>query len=238
MNTVIYPASERGGADFGWLNARHSFSFGQWYDPAKIHFGALRVLNDDIVKGGGGFPAHPHDNMEIVTIPLQGALAHKDSTGGQGRISSGDIQIMSAGTGIRHSEYNASENEEVNLLQVWVFPKVANITPRYDQKTFEKRHRLNKWQIIVSPDENEKALWINQDSQFALTNLEAGQAIRYHVKYKGNGVYLFVIEGTITVEGNTLNRRDAAGIYDVNSVEIQALQQSEILAIEVPMKIH
>jgi redox-sensitive bicupin YhaK (pirin superfamily) len=237
MNTVIYPASERGGADFGWLNARHSFSFGQWYDPAKIHFGALRVLNDDIVKAGGGFPAHPHDNMEIVTIPLHGALAHKDSTGGVGKISSGDVQIMSAGTGIRHSEYNASENEEVNLLQVWVFPKVANIKPRYDQKSFEITNRQNKWEIIVSPDEKDNALWINQDARFALTNLEPAKKVTYHVRYKGNGVYLFVIEGAIEVEGTTLNRRDGAGIYDTDSVVIQALQQSEILAIEVPMNI-
>lgn len=235
MKTLVFPASERGGADFGWLKARHSFSFGQWYDPAKLHFGALRVLNDDIVQGGGGFPAHPHDNMEIVTIPLQGALAHKDNTGGQGAISSGDVQIMSAGTGIRHSEYNASPTEEVNLLQVWVFPKITGIKPRYDQRTFEASARQNNWQIVVSPDEKDNALWINQDARFALTDIEAGKEISYPVKFTGNGVYIFVIEGSIKIEAETFNRRDAAGVYDTDQVILQALQPSKLLAIEVPM---
>lgn len=235
MKTIIYPASERGGADFGWLKAKHSFSFGQWYDPNKVHFGALRVLNDDIVKGGGGFPAHPHDNMEIVTIPLQGALAHKDSTGGAGVIKSGDIQIMSAGTGIRHSEYNSSETEDANLLQVWVLPKLVNIKPRYDQKTFAVTDRRNKWQVVVSPDESDNSLWINQDARFALTNLEAGKEIPYTVNSKGNGVYIFVIDGTINIDTETLNKRDAVGIYDTDSFVVHALQPSQLLAIEVPM---
>jgi redox-sensitive bicupin YhaK (pirin superfamily) len=235
MKTVIYPASQRGAADFGWLKAKHSFSFGQWFDPTKVHFGALRVLNDDIVKGGGGFPAHPHDNMEIVTIPLHGELAHKDSTGGSGLIRSGDIQIMSAGTGIRHSEYNASETDDVNLLQVWVFPKIPNIKPRYDQKTFEVTDRQNKWQIVVSPAEDDNSLWINQDAQFALTNLQAGKEIPYNVNFEGNGVYIFVVEGAIKIDTRTLNRRDAAGIYDAETFFIHALEPSQILAIEIPM---
>lgn len=238
MKTVIHPASQRGGADFGWLNARHSFSFGQWYDPAKIQFGALRVLNDDIVKGGGGFPAHPHDNMEIVTIPLKGALAHKDSTGGAGVISAGDIQIMSAGTGIKHSEYNASETEEINLLQVWVFPKHRNVKPRYDQKTFAVAGRQNAWQIVVSPNDKDNALWINQDAQFALVNLEADTEIPYTVKFTGNGVYIFVIEGAIKLDTYALNRRDAAGVYETDDFIIKALQSSQLLAIEVPMSIN
>ena len=235
MKIILHPAAERGGANFGWLNARHSFSFGQWHDPSKIHFGALRVLNDDIVKGGGGFPPHPHDNMEIVTIPLKGALAHKDSTGGAGRISAGDIQIMSAGTGIKHSEYNASETEEVNLLQVWVFPKFANIKPRYDQKAFDSASRQNIWQIVVSPDKDQDALWINQDAQFALTNLEAGKEISYNVKFNGNGVYIFVIEGAVKINGQVFGKRDAAGVYETDSFVIQAAQPSQLLAIEVPM---
>ncbi|HET9278151.1 MAG TPA: pirin family protein [Flavitalea sp.] len=235
MEIIIYPASERGGADFGWLKAKHSFSFGQGYDPKKVHFGALRVLNDDIVKGGGGFPPHPHDNMEIVTIPLKGELAHKDSTGGSGIIKAGDIQIMSAGTGIRHSEYNASETEEINLLQVWVIPKHRNIKPRYDQRTFEVTERQNKWQIVVSPDEKDNALWINQDTRFALTNLESGKEISYSVSFPGNGVYIFVIEGAIKIENESLIKRDAAGIYNSGSFTIQAVETSQLLAIEVPM---
>lgn len=235
MKTIIYPASQRGNADFGWLQARHSFSFGQWYDPAKVHFGALRVLNDDIVKGGGGFPAHPHDNMEIVTIPLKGALAHKDSTGGAGLISAGDIQIMSAGTGIRHSEYNASETEEVNLLQVWVIPKIIDIQPRYDQKTFAVADRRNRWQFVISSEENDNSLWINQDARFALTDLEAGKEIPYNVNHQGSGVYIFVIEGAIKIEDKTLDKRDAAGIYDTDRFIVHALQPAQLLAVEVPM---
>ena len=235
MKSVIYPASERGGADFGWLKARHSFSFGQWYDPQKIHFGALRVLNDDIVKGGGGFPLHPHDNMEIVTIPLKGELAHQDSTGGSGIIKAGDVQIMSAGTGIRHSEFNASETGEVNLLQVWVIPKSRNIKPRYDQRTFEVVDRQNKWQIVVSPEEKDNSLWINQDARFALTNLDAEKEISYSVHFKGNGVYIFVIEGSIRIGGQTFGKRDAIGIYDSDTITIESIEKTELLAIEVPM---
>ena len=235
MKSIIYPASERGGADFGWLNARHSFSFGQWYDSSKIHFGALRVLNDDIVKGGGGFPAHPHDNMEIVTIPLRGALAHKDSTGGEGAIRSGDIQIMSAGTGIKHSEFNASQTEDVNLLQVWVFPKLSNIKPRYDQKTFEVANRQNVWQVVVSPEENDHTLWINQDAQFALTNMDAGKKLHYDIRFNGNGVYVFVIDGSVKINDQVLGKRDAAGIYNTDRFEIDALEPAQLLAIEVPM---
>ena len=235
MKTVVHPASERGGADFGWLKAKHSFSFGQWYDPLKVHFGALRVLNDDIVKGGGGFPAHPHDNMEIVTIPLEGSLAHKDSTGGFGEIKSGDVQIMSAGSGIRHSEFNASETTDVNLLQVWVFPKLANIKPRYDQKTFDESGRKNQWQVIVTPENNEGGLWINQDARFALADIEEGKELSYPVRFKGNGVYIFVIEGKINVGGHTLNRRDAAGVYDTDAVAVLATSAARVLAIEVPM---
>ncbi len=237
MKYKLYPASERGHADFGWLNAHHSFSFGQWYDPEKIHFGALRVLNDDIVKGGGGFPTHPHDNMEIVTIPLTGALAHKDSTGGNGIIKAGDIQVMSAGTGVRHSEFNASENDEVNLLQIWVFPKKKNIAPRYDQKTFDLNDRKNKWQVVVSPDEKDNGMWINQDARFALTRIDAGGLLTYNIKFPANAVYFFIIEGAVEIEGNKLERRDAIGISDSNDIAVKAAENAEILAIEIPMVI-
>jgi redox-sensitive bicupin YhaK (pirin superfamily) len=235
MKTVFYPASERGHADFGWLKSYHSFSFGRWYNPEKVHFGALRVLNDDIVKGGGGFGAHPHDNMEIVSIPLNGSLAHKDSTGTDGIIKTGDVQIMSAGSGIQHSEYNESKTAAVNFLQVWILPKKENIKPRYDQKTFDHTGRKNKWQVVVSPDEKEGGVWINQDARFALTDIEAGNEISFEPKFSGNGVYIFVIEGEITIDGKKIGKRDAIGISGTGEFSIRADQPSTLLAIEVPM---
>ena len=234
MKSVIYPASARGHVKAGWLDSHHSFSFGHWYDPAKIHFGALRVLNDDIVQPGAGFPMHPHDNMEIVSIPLQGALTHKDSTGTDGMIKTGDVQIMSAGSGIRHSEFNASKTEPVNFLQIWVIPKLANIRPRYDQKNFPAEGRINQWQIVVSPDEKDEAVWINQDARFARVTLEAGKDIVYNTKFSGNLVYLFVLEGAVTVDGKKLTKRDAIGISGTDDFRILADLPSELLAIEVP----
>ena len=235
MKTVLHPASERGHVNFGWLDSHHSFSFGHWYDPGKINFGALRVLNDDIVQGGGGFGTHPHDNMEIVSIPLNGALAHKDSTGTDGIIQTGDVQIMSAGSGIRHSEYNHSKSNPVNFLQVWVLPKEKNIKPHYAQKNFDPAGRKNQWQVVVSPDESEGGVWINQDSRFALTNLEKGTTIDFTPKFKGNGIYVFVLEGEIEVDSKQLKRRDAAGIAGVDKISIKASANAEILVIEVPM---
>jgi redox-sensitive bicupin YhaK (pirin superfamily) len=235
MKTIFYPASERGHADFGWLNSFHSFSFGHWYNPEKIHFGALRVLNDDVVRGGGGFGTHPHDNMEIISIPLNGSLAHKDSTGTDGIIKTGDVQIMSAGSGIRHSEYNASKTDAVNFLQVWVLPKEVNIKPRYDQKAFDAIGRKNKWQVVVSPDDKEGGVWINQDARFALADLEAGKEISFTPKFSGNGVYIFVLDGEITIDGRKVGKRDAVGVYDTNEVSLTANQPSSLLAIEIPM---
>lgn len=235
MKTQFYPASERGHVNFGWLDSYHSFSFGNWHDPEKVHFGALRVLNDDMVKEGKGFDTHPHDNMEIVSIPLKGALAHKDSTGQEGIIYSGDVQIMSAGSGIRHSEYNASHYDPVNFLQVWVFPKQRNIKPRHDQKTFDLAGRAGKWQVVVSPDEKEGGVWINQDARFALTKLAAGKTIEFSPAFKDNGVYIFVLEGEVTIDGKKLERRDALGISGTDSFTIEAGPDSELLAIEVPM---
>jgi hypothetical protein len=235
MKTFFYPASERGHVDFGWLNSFHSFSFGHWYDPSKVHFGALRVLNDDQVRGGGGFGIHPHDNMEIVSIPLQGELSHKDSIGTQGLIKTGDVQIMSAGTGIQHSEMNASKTDPVSFLQIWIIPKKANIKPRYDQKTFDLSQRINKWQIVVSPEEKEGGVWINQDARFALTKLEEGKSIEYEPKFVKSGVYLFLIDGQVEAGGRQVSRRDAIGFSDTDKVSIKASEDSEILAIEVPM---
>lgn len=234
MKKIVHPASERGHADFGWLNSHHSFSFGHWYNPEKVHFGALRVLNDDVVSGGGGFPTHPHDNMEIISIPLHGALAHKDSTGTDGIIKTGDVQIMSAGSGIRHSEYNASKTDPVNFLQVWVFPKEKNIKPRYDQKTFDTAGRENQWQVVVSPNEKD-AVWINQDARFALTKLEAGKEISFTPAFKGNGVYFFVLDGEVEIGDTVLGKRDAIGLYETDSLLVKAAKAAEVLAIEVPM---
>ena len=240
MNTVIHKANERGNVNHGWLKANHSFSFANYYDPNKEQFGTLRVLNDDIVEAGYGFGMHPHNNMEIVTIPLKGALQHKDSTGGKGVIKTGDVQIMSAGSGIMHSEH-ATVDEDVNLFQIWVFPKKVNIAPRYDQRFFEEKDRENKWQVVVSPDamsadrqEAHNALWINQDAYFSLGNFDT--ATSYQINKEGNGVYLMVIEGEIEIDGNVLSKRDAIGITDAKDFQINVLQASKLLVVEVPMK--
>jgi redox-sensitive bicupin YhaK (pirin superfamily) len=192
-------------------------------------------LNDDYIGGGGMFPKHPHDNMEIVTIPFTGALKHEDSTGGKGVINAGDVQIMSAGSGIQHSEANASATEAATLFQIWVFPKERNITPRYDQRTFDVADRNNKWQIVVSPKEKDKALWINQNARFALTKLDAGKSLEYKNAFAGNGVFLVSISGSVKVDAIELNKRDAVGIYETDSFTVTAFEDAELLAIEVPM---
>ncbi len=235
MKKILFKAADRGTADYGWLKPNYYFSFAQYHDPAKVHFGLLRVLNDDFIGGGGSFPTHPHDNMEIVTIPFTGALKHKDSTGGEGVIQAGDIQIMSAGTGVQHSEANASSTEPVTLFQVWIFPKERNIKPRYDQKSFDIAERANNWQTVVSPIEKDNALWINQDARFALTNLEAGKELNYSTAFESNGVFLVVINGTVTVDGEVLNKRDALGISETSDFTVTALEDAELLAIEIPM---
>ena len=233
MNTVIHKANDRGHANHGWLNAHHSFSFAGYYDPKKEQFGTLRVLNDDIVEAGFGFGMHPHNNMEIVTIPLKGALQHKDSVGNSGIIKAGDVQIMSAGSGIMHSEH-ATADEDVNLFQIWVFPKKVNIAPRYDQRTFDEKERENNWQIVVSPNAEHNALWINQDAYFSLGNFTT--ATSYKVNKEGNGVYLMVTEGEIEIDGNKLSKRDAIGITDTTEFQINVTQPSKLLIVEVPMK--
>ena len=235
MKTISFKASDRGTADYGWLKPNYYFSFAEYRNPEKVHFGLLRVLNDDFIGGGGKFPTHPHDNMEIVTIPFTGAIEHKDSTGGQGTIQAGDVQIMSAGTGVQHSEANASATDPVTLFQVWVFPKERNIKPRYDQRNFPADGRSNKWQIIVSPNEADKALWINQDARFSLANLESGKELVYSNAFKGNGVFLVVIKGSLKINDQQLNQRDALGISDADSFTITASENAELLAIEVPM---
>jgi len=235
MKTTLHKAASRGHADHGWLNSYHTFSFAGYSNPERVHFGMLRVLNDDIVEGGMGFGRHPHDNMEIISIPLKGSLEHGDNTGGHGIIKSGEVQIMSAGSGIAHSEKNASVIEEVNFIQIWVFPKEKNITPRYDQKEFKAEERINKLQTIVSPDKDSGALWINQDAWFNLGNLTKGFSTEYDIKKKGNGVYAFIIEGDVTINGQALNKRDGFGISDTDKISITADSDAEVLLMEVPM---
>ncbi|MFZ1322493.1 MAG: pirin family protein [Ignavibacteria bacterium] len=235
MKKRIFKSEDRGSADHGWLKAKHSFSFANYHDPEKIRFGTLRVLNDDIVQPKMGFGKHPHDNMEIVTIPLKGELAHEDSTGNKEVIKHNEIQIMSAGSGLTHSEFNNSDTEEVNLLQIWVFPKIKDIEPRYDQKIFDPAERKNKIHTVVTPEKNENTLWINQNACFSLSDTEKYITLKYEVKSKGNGVYVFVIEGNIEIDGEVLNKRDAVGIEDADSFEINFLENSKVLFIEVPM---
>lgn len=235
MKSILHKANERGIANFGWLDSKHSFSFGHFYDPGKMGFGLLRVLNDDIVQGGMGFGEHPHDNMEIVSIPLSGALAHRDSTGTDAVIRAGEVQIMSAGTGIRHSEFNHSKTDLVNFLQIWVFPKVRNIAPRYDQKLFDISERQNKLQVVVSPDAADNAVWINQDAWFSLTNLSAQNQLEYTSKKEGNGLYVFVLKGSVKVGEQLLGAKDAMGITEYQNCNIVADSDAELLLIDVPM---
>ena len=236
MKTILFPASERGTADYGWLKPNYYFSFSQYYNPARMQFGMLRVLNDDFIAGGGKFHTHPHENMEIITIPFSGALEHRDSTGGHGIIRAGDIQIMSAGTGVQHSEANASDTEPVTLFQLWIYPKWMNISPRYDQRHFEASQRCNKWQVLVSAREEDEALWINQDARLVMSSLEAGKRLDYATVFEGNGVFLVIISGRVTVGDTILQARDALGIYDTASFRIQADADAELLVIEVPMR--
>jgi redox-sensitive bicupin YhaK (pirin superfamily) len=235
MNTVLHKANTRGHANHGWLDTSHTFSFAHYYDPTRVHFGALRVLNDDFVDGGMGFGTHPHDNMEIISIPLAGDLEHRDSMGNVAVIRQNDVQIMSAGTGIQHSEYNKSKTDKVNFLQIWVFPKVRNIQPRYDQITFKPEDRVNKLQQIVSPSKSDDGVWINQDAWFHLGNLKSGFTTQYTIKQNGNGVYAFVIDGDVTINGQKLNKRDGFGIWDTESFSIVADSDAEILLMDVPM---
>jgi len=233
--SVIHRANTRGYFNHGWLKTRHTFSFAGYYDKDRVHFGMLRVLNDDIILPGEGFGTHPHDNMEIVTIPISGSLAHRDSMGHEEVIIENEIQVMSAGSGLTHSEYNASDKEEVNLLQIWVFPKEHDIEPRYDQKIFDSYLMKNEIFTVVSPEKNEDTLWINQDAYFSLCELDEGKNIDYKIKSEGNGVYVFIINGQVTVENELLGNRDGMGIEDVNKINIKAETGSKILLIEIPM---
>lgn len=235
MKTVLHKANTRGHANHGWLDTNHTFSFAHYHNPERMHFGVLRVLNDDFVDGGKGFGTHPHDNMEIISIPLLGDLEHKDSMGNTTVIKQNDVQIMSAGTGIQHSEYNKNKAQKVNFLQIWVFPKVRNIDPRYGQLTFNPEDRINKLQQIVSPIKNDEGVLINQDAWFHLGNLKSGFNTDYKIKQKGNGVYAFVLEGDVTINDQKLNKRDGFGVWDVDVLTIKADTDAELLLMDVPM---
>jgi quercetin 2,3-dioxygenase len=235
-NITFHPAGERGHANHGWLDAHHSFSFAGWYDPSKIHFGALRVLNDDIVKGGTGFGRHPHDNMEIITIILDGALEHKDSMGHTQTIVPGEVQVMSAGSGVFHSEYNHHKDKSVNVLQTWIFPDRKNVEPRYDQRAFDESDRVNKLQTLVSPmDRDDAGLKIYQDAWIYRTTLDPGTTIEHKLHSNKHGVYVFVIEGAADIAGQSAKKRDAVGVSNSEYVKINANEKTDLIVFEVPM---
>lgn len=234
-NTVIHKAETRGHANHGWLNAHHTFSFAGYYDPNRVQFGVLRVLNDDIIAPGMGFGTHPHDNMEIITIPLEGDLAHKDSMGNTEVIKFGDVQVMSAGTGIQHSEFNPNHDQRTNLLQIWVFPKHRNVAPRYEQITLNVADRHNQFQQVLSPNADDAGVWIHQDAWFHMSNMDAGTTLEYTRKLAGNGLYVFVIKGSVKVNGEQLEKRDGMGLTDFEKATFEATSDAEVLLMEVPM---
>lgn len=237
MKSVLHKANTRGHADHGWLNSWHTFSFAGYYDPARIHFGALRVLNDDTVAPGMGFGKHPHDNMEIISIPLEGDLEHQDDTGTHAVIRKGDVQVMSAGTGIVHSEKNKNRDQLVKFLQIWVFPNKRNVEPRYDQKFFTDADKKNRLAPILSPiDTKDGGVQIHQDAWFHLGKLDKGTEVHYDLKKKGNGVYAFLIEGDATINEIQMNRRDGLGISEADQLSIRADTDAELLLMEVPMQ--
>jgi redox-sensitive bicupin YhaK (pirin superfamily) len=237
MNSVIHKASSRGHADHGWLNSHHSFSFANYYNPERMNFGVLRVLNDDSVAGGKGFGTHPHDNMEIVSIPLSGDLEHKDSMGTVSVIKEGEIQVMSAGTGIYHSEYNKNSNQDVKFLQIWVFPREKNVKPRYDQITIKDIAKKNEFYQVLSPSADDQGVWIHQDAWFHLADFDEGKSRKIKQKKAGNGFYFFVLEGSVEIEGEALSARDGMGIWDAAEVSFTSKSNSRVLLMEVPMNL-
>ncbi len=237
MKKIYHASSNRGKVNHGWLQAKHSFSFGNYFDPKRIQFGALRVLNDDIIAPGRGFGSHPHDNMEIITIPLEGALEHKDSMDNTGIIKADEIQVMSAGTGIYHSEYNNSVEKEVNLLQIWVLPKEKNTAPRYDQKNILGLKKTNALYPIITPDSKGREMWINQDAWFHMGDFDKPTQLEYNINKKGNGVYAFLINGAAEIAEESLKKRDALGLWDTDKFIIKIESNSRILLIEVPINL-
>jgi redox-sensitive bicupin YhaK (pirin superfamily) len=235
-NTILHKAESRGDANHGWLHSRHTFSFADYYNPDRMHFGVLRVLNDDIVKGGEGFGMHPHDNMEIISIPLSGDLEHKDNMGNNAVIRHGDVQVMSAGTGVFHSEYNKNKDADVNFLQIWVIPNKKNVSPRYDQVTIKDIVKENEFYQILSPNPDDQGVWIYQDAWFHMGDFKTGTAATYQFKKADNGLYIFLLEGQLDVEGEILDKSDGMGIWNTDKVIITATKDARVLLMEVPLK--
>lgn len=237
MKSVLHKASSRGNANHGWLNSYHTFSFANYYNPERMNFGVLRVLNDDVVAAGRGFGKHPHDNMEIISIPIEGDLEHQDSMGNVTVIKQGDIQVMSAGTGVFHSEVNKNKDRQVKFLQIWMFPNKKDVTPRYDQITLNPSDTKNKFAQILSPSKNDAGVWVHQNAWFSLGDFETEKQQEYIIKKEGNGVYVFVLEGEINVDGQALNKRDGYGLWDVSKINITCKSKSKVLIMDVPMSV-
>jgi quercetin 2,3-dioxygenase len=237
MKTILHQSETRGFVNHGWLKSHHTFSFGGYRNPERMHFGVLRVLNDDEVAPGMGFGTHPHENMEIISIPLEGDLRHQDSMGNVAVIREGDVQVMSAGTGITHSEYNANTNKAVKFLQIWLFPDKRNVSPRYDQITLDHASRRNELIQILSPNTGDEGVWIHQKAWFNLGNLDPGFTTSYQLHDSDNGIYLFIIEGDVTVGDQSLHSRDGYGIWDTSAIGITAESSARVLLMEVPMQL-
>lgn len=235
MKTIFHSATSRGAANHGWLNAKHSFSFANWYNSERMHFGALRVLNDDIVAKGAGFGTHPHDNMEIITIPLSGSLKHQDSMGNSSIIKAGEIQVMSAGSGIQHSEFNPSHQEDLNLFQIWILPNQRNVEPRYDQFEIDQSQMRNKFLQLVSPNKTDGGTFIYQNAWIQMVQMDENNEISYPLHANNNGVYFMVVDGEFEIAEQKLAKRDALGVWETEQVRIKTIQAGRILAIEVPM---
>lgn len=235
MKTILHKSNERGHADHGWLNSYHSFSFANYYNPDRIHFGVLRVLNDDTVEGGKGFGTHPHDNMEIISIPLEGDLEHKDNMGNSTVIKEGDVQVMSAGTGVFHSEFNKNKDQKVKFLQIWMFPREKNVTPRYDQVSIRDFEKPNEFFQVLSPDKEDQGVWVHQDAWFYIGKFNKVTEIDYQIHKSGNGVYAFILDGEATIAGQALSSRDGLGIWDTNEITLVTGADTRILLMEVPM---
>lgn len=235
MKTVIHKAASRGNADHGWLHSRHTFSFANYHNPERMNFGVLRVLNDDAVQAGMGFGTHPHDNMEIISIPLEGDLEHKDSMGNVTIIKEGDVQAMSAGTGVTHSEKNKNHDKEVKFLQIWIIPKEKNVTPKYDQVSLKDIAKENQFYQVLSPNKDDQGVWIHQDAWFHIGNFTKGHSEEYTLKKEGNGVYAFILNGEVEINKEKLSTRDGMGIWDTKSIQVKATENARILLMEVPM---
>lgn len=236
-NMIIHKANSRGHADHGWLDTHHTFSFANYYNPERMNFGVLRVLNDDKVAPGRGFGKHPHDNMEIISIPLSGDLEHKDSMGNTAVIRQGDVQVMSAGTGIFHSEYNKNSDQEVRFLQIWLFPNKKNVEPRYDQISIREVEKRNEFFQILSPHSSDQGVWIHQNAWFNMAKADANRNLHYSLQEPTNGVYLFVLDGEVKLNGEVLGKRDGAGIWNIKDLDLETTKKSNILLMEVPMSL-